>query len=630
VLRYGSSLIVRGLLAAVAAAAVAGNAPAARAAQPAAAAAADTTALVTRNVGSLGLLERDAWYARGISALVTRKDPQADAAYGGDPRRAVEPFLPFEGLVIRNIHLLGREAFGEVALDTTISFMEEPSDELVTRASPFERALNALAHQTREGRVREFLLFREGDPLDPFALADSERLLRQEAAIQDAKIEVVQWEDRPGEVDVLVLVRDRWPWGVRGKVKSADASEVEVFHRNLGGRGLNLEVEALYTRDRSPEVGWRARTSLDNLGGSFVDVAGEAQRTWDEERTAFVAERGFAHPDLRLVGGAGLVARTEYDHPDLPEGASLRTHGRDAWLGWGIPVKQADERHRGRLRLIPAVGIASVDYRDPPYEYATSDDQWRDATRYLGQFSVAGIDYYTTNLVYSYGETEDIPAGMFLGLVGGFEHGEQSDRAYHGIRALWPRFLDGRRYLALDAAFGGFRRHGHFEDGVLDLRLSGFSPLRRQDYGHWRHFYAASYTTGINRVGETPLRLDELSLRDLDSEAVAGQQRLTAGAESILFTPLAFFGFKMAAFGYAEAGFVADEDEALFAQRLNSDVGVGLRLNNPNLVVPTIELRAGALSSEDGQDIVVTVRMGDVRFSGGDPPTPRPSTLAYR
>ncbi|HOX25618.1 MAG TPA: hypothetical protein PLL30_11395 [Candidatus Krumholzibacteria bacterium] len=613
-LRFSRSLIAICLVAAAAAA---------NAADP-------DSALATRNIGSLSLLERDEWYARGISSLVARKDPRADAAYGGDPRRAVEPFLPFEGLVIRNIHLLGREAFGEVTRDTTISFVEDPADEYVTRASPLGRLLNALARRTTPTRVRQFLLFREGDRLDPFALADSERLLRQQSYVQDAKIEVVQWEDRPGEVDVLVLLRDRWPWGVRARVRSADESNGEIFHRNLGGLGLNLEAEAIYTRDTSPEVGWRGRLSTTNVGGTFVDVGVENRSTWEEDRFAVVADRGFAHPDLRIIGGAGSIAHRDKDDPDLPPATTLRTTTRNLWLGWGIPVRQLDQSSRGRVRVIPAAGLERVDYRNPPRDLATSEDQWRDRTRALAQVSLAGLDYYTTNLVYSYGETEDIPAGLWAGLVGGFETGEVADRPYHGVQVIWPRFLQNRRFVSVGASFGGFRDAGRLEDGVLDVRATGFGPLARRDYGYWRHFYTASYTLGINRTQADGLRLDPGALRDLGDHEKTGDQRLVLGAESILFTPLAFFGFKLAAFGYAAGALIGAETEAISGLSLATDLGLGLRLNNPSLVLPTIELRLGALHDESGWDPVATVRMGEVKFLGGDLPTPRPSTLAYQ
>ena len=68
----------------------------------------------------------------------------------------------------------------------------------------------------------------------------------------DAKIEVLPVEGQPGLVDVAVLVRDRFPLGVKGNIHTADRYDAEIFHRNLGGIGLNLEYEITYQRDKSP------------------------------------------------------------------------------------------------------------------------------------------------------------------------------------------------------------------------------------------------------------------------------------------------------------------------------------------------------------------------------------------
>ena len=165
---------------------------------------------------------------------------------------------------------------------------------------------------------------------------------------------------------------------------------------------------------------------------------------------------------------------------------------------------------------------------------------------------------------------------------------------------------------------------------MLDLRVSGISPLRRHGYGHWRHFFQVRYTLGINQDDRDGLRLDTAVLRDLDNELLAGNQRLVAGGESVLFTPYAIFGFKVAAFGYGSGGFISKRKDAVFEQRLHTDVGVGLRLHNPNLVIPTVELRVAVVHSDDHWDPTVTLRMGEIKFLSRDLPGAKPSILPYR
>lgn len=592
--------------------------------------------LPTRDLVGTGIYEGDSWYVRGFNSLFARDDAALDSSARPVTELAQAPFLPFAGRRIRSVVIAGREAFGAVAGDVRDRdderqlAAEAHADSLPTRASPLERLLNDLATATTDGTIGRFLLFRVGQPLDPFALADSERLLRDQSFISDARIAVEPAIDAPGEVDVFVFVRDRWPWGVKGVVKTRDKFTLEFYHRNVAGRGLNLEVETPYHRGKSPELGRRLRASMTNVAGSFVDVSLESRRLWDEYGTTFRADRGFLFADITAVGGLELSQWENRNETRLPEGVHLDQRRSDLWLGWGLDLDHGRQRDRARRRLIPAVGVEAVDYVEPPRWYLDDPDAWWDYRRYLGQASFTDVDYYTTSLVTGYGETEDLPSGTWLGAVAGYEDGELRDRLYHGVRLFRPAFLPSRRFVSLSLALGGFRDRGHFEDGVLDLAISGFSPLRSSGVGYWRHFYATSYTLGINRGQRDGLRLDQYALRDLDDADATGNQRLTMEAESVLFTPLSILGFKMAAFGYAGGGLIAGQKEPLFRQNLHLDLGAGLRLNNPRLVFPTFEFRLGAVSSGDGWEPAITVRSGTDSFLRRRLPSARPSVVPYR
>jgi hypothetical protein len=592
--------------------------------------------LPARDLVGTGIYERDSWYVRGFNALFARDDAALDSSARPETELAQSPFMPFAGRRIGRVVIAGREAFGTVAEEIRDSdderrlAAEAQADSLPTRTSTFERMLNGLATATTDGTIGRFLLFREGQLLDPFALADSERLLRSQSFISDARIVVEPSRDAPGEVDVLVFVRDRWPWGVKGIVKTGDKFTVEVYHRNVGGRGLNLEVETPYHRGKSPELGRRVRASMANVAGSFVDVSLESRRVWDVYSTTLRADRGFLFADITAIGGLELSELEERNVSSLSDGVHLDSRRSDLWLGWGLDLDHGRSRDRARRRLIPALGVAAVNYIEPPRWYLDDPDTWWDYTRVLGQVSFTDADYYTTNLVTGYGETEDMPDGTWLSVVAGYEDGENRDRLYHGIRLFRPAFLDNRRFVSLSMALGGFRRDGYFEDGVLDLAISGFSPLRESRMGYWRHFYTTSYTLGINQTRKDGLRLDEWALRDLDDGSVAGNQRLTMEAESVLFTPLSILGFRMAAFGYAGGGLVAGQKDPLFRQPWHVDIGSGVRLNNPRLVFPTFELRVGAVADSDGWDPVVTVRSGTDSFLRRRLPSAKPSVVPYR
>ena len=81
-------------------------------------------------------------------------------------------------------------------------------------------------------------------------------------------------------------MRDRWPLGLKVKVHTATRYELEFFHRNVLGTGLNLEYEIPVRTSRTPKVGHRFKASYTNIGGAFVDA--EAQRALRQIEEAFL------------------------------------------------------------------------------------------------------------------------------------------------------------------------------------------------------------------------------------------------------------------------------------------------------------------------------------------------------
>jgi hypothetical protein len=585
----------------------------------------------TRDIAGRDLAKVDTWYVRGFDSLFGFTKSEDDRASRGEPVRIADEFRPYEGLRIREIRILARESFGTVVTDTSgAETADIGSFKLMT--TRLERAMNALAWSTKESTIRSYLLFAEGDEINPFALADSERLIRRRKYITDAKIEVYPLEDEPGWADVVVLARDRWPLGVKAKIITAKKYRLEFYHRNLLGRGLNFEYEFRVREDKDPSLGYRARASFENVAGSFVDTSIQRRDDWEYEEWDLSVSRDFLYPDIRALGGVNYRHRLDRNVDELPEGVDLETATIDSWVGWNFSLRQADDYGKKRIRLVPAFRHEHTDFLNPPRDQVEEEDPeefWRDNNLYLSQLSLLAVDYHAANLVYSYGETEDVPSGSWVAPVFGGETTELRDRLYHAIGVAWTTFTEHQRFMYAKADYGGWRNRGRFEDGALNLAVGGFSSLTERSYGYWRHFARLNYSLGINRTDTAGLRLDEVALRDLDSSDIAGDHRLTLMLESLLFTRYSFLGFKAAAFAYASGGFVGPEDEALLDERFSTNVGIGIRLNNPLLAIPTTEARVGLLSTADGVEASFYIRMKDVSLFREGLPSVIPNVFGY-
>jgi outer membrane protein assembly factor BamA len=114
------------------------------------------------------------------------------------------------------------------------------------------RLANRLHVETRESVVRQELLFREGDRLDPEALAQTERNLRALPFLREARVEAFPLPPRAESerVRVRVLVSDSWsttPEARLAKVGNRWVWGLGLTEGNLLGRGKLLQ--ALYSSD---------------------------------------------------------------------------------------------------------------------------------------------------------------------------------------------------------------------------------------------------------------------------------------------------------------------------------------------------------------------------------------------
>ncbi len=137
---------------------------------------------------------------------------------------------------------------------------------------------NRVHIRTREEFIRQSLfLLEEGDCLDPAALAETARLLREYRFLAGAEIAAV--EGPGGGWDVHVETRDEWTTKLAVDVHFDDGIRMEGFslvQENFLGRGATVGVFGL-DRDERREAGMTVE--VPGVLGSGLDVRSELQRT---------------------------------------------------------------------------------------------------------------------------------------------------------------------------------------------------------------------------------------------------------------------------------------------------------------------------------------------------------------
>ena len=525
-------------------------------------------------------------------------------------------FQPYAGKIIRKT-IVRKLGFGESVLDTSENILNS-----ITRLA------NSLQSGTRPGVIQQFMFVKPGQSLDPFQLADNERLFRELDFVKDARIRVRPVPGNHDSVDVIVVVRDVFSWGGKADASGINSFSGTIYDANLFGAAQRLEYTALYDKYRQPKFGSEIMYRKYNVGGSFTDI----QLTYsnidkgislgDEYETSLnlKLDRPLYTPNAKFAGGMNLswnVSKNRYEKPD----SIFRDYEyglTDVWGGYNFGTRTtrflSEYREDDRKRKFAAMRVYNQHFSRKPvledYNYLYTDKLF-----VLGEFSWYKLNYYRTNYIFGFGRTEDLPVGITRKFTSGYTRIDSIERPYFGWE--YNHWLESREnYLSYTLALGTNYYKGSFEDNSLLFNMSWFSRLFNFRRFKLRQFLNMSYAGIGNYHLYDQLRIDnEFGIQRFRTDSIRGLQRLSLGTETAIFTRLQLLGFRIGFFTFARGSLLAPQGKALFHGDIYSALGGGFRTANENLIFGTIEGRITWFPRTVGNiNSIVLTLSSNVRF----------------
>lgn len=560
--------------------------------------------------------EEDSWLTRTMTRYFGNRSQLGDELQGSAVE-IVDAFEPFAGKQIAVVLVYQVARFDNYWED-----QQGGGQQLLTTVTrPFHS-------YTKDRLVREYLLFEQGDILDPFLLGDSERMLRNLDFINDARIIVLPLQGDPESVVVVVETRDKWPFGASAKIKDVDRYNVNFYLSNIAGYGIRLENRVLYRGDMAPNLGYQGGLRKNNMGGSFVDATLSYEDSWQKLSRQIGFQRTLIHPGIRWVGGGQWESTDLRDNGGVPWKYELG----DYWVGHTFPIKQgAAAARKSRPVIVPAVRLREIHNLVRPVASADTNVSFLNTIDYLAGVTYQKLRYYKTSYLFRMGETENIPAGYTVKLSGGYQDREVYERTSAFFQANYLSVRPRGEYF-----WGYFDLGGYFHDHVVEggsFHVGGAYITRLSGKGPYKHRFYTSlfYTLAFNRKFEEALVLgNRTGLRGMDDNLVRGNQRLVVKLETRVFTPWSLAGFRVMVFGYADIGTVGGEKDVLVQQKVYSSMGVGFRINNPDLDLGSTEIRFGFLNSVHENGFIMGFRLGRVDYTDINIPSTRPGPFGFR
>jgi len=499
---------------------------------------------------------------------------------------SIDNYTPYAGKTIRNIYV-ERVGFEKSIYDST---------KKVTKT--ISKLANALHSNTRERTIRHHIFFEQYQALNPYELADNERFIRDKDFILDCRIVVTPVEGTDS-VDVTVLTRDVFSLGVTLGGTFPTSPEIGLYDANINGGGQRLQFTALIDQDRDPKFGYSILYRKSSFLGSLTNIdIGYTQldnglSVGDETEFSYLARitRPLVSPYMRLAGGLEVSRNWSSNVYSEPDSTYLDYDYKifNSWLGYNIGINKAITN---RNRYFLAFRYFDGYYVDQPQlEEAQKEPRYNSAYGYLSEFTFYRQNFYKTRYVFGFGRTEDVPYGISLAVTGGYVREVRLERPYGAFKIKYMDANKSGNFHRLTFQTGGYLRNDKIEDFLIQGGAAYFTRALNVNRSKIRGLFSVDYTQIINRTVNDWLDVTDNYIPGFSTDSLTADRRLAMSLQTVLYTPRAILGFRMAPFVQIDM-VAADCNACDFHKSTYWGFTVGLRTRNENLIFGTIEIKA--------------------------------------
>jgi hypothetical protein len=520
-------------------------------------------------------------YSELYGLLIVNKPVAKDT---NDNVKAETEYLPFEGMIIREIYIRKVDILAGDVNDTTISAI-----------TGIPKVLNNLHISTLEKVIRSNLLIRKGQQINAERMADNEHILRSLNYIEDARIVVIPVDAY--SADVIVVTKDVFPIALSFSFSSIEKFDFEFKHKNLFGSGQEIKDLVLINSKYNPIIGNRLDYSISNLFKTFISFNARYLETPYNTTINFRLNRPFVSPETKYAGGTEYLFLRDtrvltYPIPDtIPDklkdtsiAFDFSCHIENIWLGRSF-LLDAHERKN----IIVAGKYYRVQYKNRPYVSPDSNQAFENSSYILGNITYIKKHIVKTRYLLGFGRTEDVNTGYLFSFTTGYYTSDIHNLLYASFRFGYGHAFSKGGYMGCKFEYGSFFKNGNEVLGVTSAEVLLYTPLIKFKQSFIRAGGRILYKDGINRY-----RYESINLNDdvvgISPAGTKGTSKSAIKFESIYFSNLYLYGFRFAPYVFGTLGLIRSDNPVIYEGDLYSGVGLGLRIHNNSLVFPTFDI----------------------------------------
>lgn len=474
------------------------------------------------------------------------------------------------GKTIRNIYVEVLDPFGHV--DTS----------QVKRPKIYKLA-NGLHQSTPERIIRQYLLFKEGDPVDTKVLYESGRTLFESSYFRNAEIAIVEAPEDPSVVDIYVITQDLWSWSFWGEASDKYVGGSLGFNK-FAGLPQTFSGGLKFNFDKKNPITPTLNYNFRNIGGTFTDAGATWIHDWNNYTYEFRVKRGFFSSKPQWAG-AGSVGWYRAYQEQTKETAIYNK--QDFWLARSFPFKFKQHDY---LNIIAASSVSRQMFTElPNFIEEEREFEFLSRTSYLFAIGIANRFYIKEKNLFDFYEYRNLPSGFNMHIVGGLiDNTKFNNRGYLGGVANHS-LMTCAGYFQEEFGMGTYFNDG-LEQLTFHLKSKFFThriPLKEWGF---RQFVYQTFAFGFLRPEGAGLNLTANDVKGL-RQNYDGNSYYSINLETEIHSPIRFMGFQARIFVFADLGVQGNVSNVPLANvRLHHAYGFGARLNNWKLGIGYLEL----------------------------------------
>lgn len=492
-----------------------------------------------------------------------------------------EPYICFEGKIIRSIRITTLDPFGYAINDTSTS-----------PKSYLEKSGNTLHVKTRNYVIRNRMLIHKNDLYDSLLVKESERLIRSQSYVYDVVIKTVLTAENSDSVDVFVRVSDLWSIIPDGAF-SSESITLKLTDKNLGGFGHTF-TGSYKQNYLNGDNAFSGSYFVPNIKNSYISL--RLAYSIDEMKNyekGLNIERPFFSPVARWAGGinvsqkklTGWIYKNDTTRLKLQSKANIQ----DYWAAVAWQVFKGRSVTDRTTKLILSGRFYNVRYLEKPVEQPDIMDYYTSEQFYLSGLGISSRKYVKQRYIFRFGTAEDVPVGITYGIVIGYQY-KNSDRSYWGVNHSWGNFFKWG-YFGTNFEYGTFINESYRTEGTLKVSINYFSGLFSIGKWKFRQFAKPEFTMGFHRPSYDRLTLnDGYGLNGFNSAVLSGTSRMLFTIQTQSYAPWNVWGFRFGPYLNFTFGMLGDGETVFRNSRLYPQLGLGVLIRNDYLVISNIQL----------------------------------------